>query len=419
MDPVIQIENLSKRYRLGTIGGGTLRDDVSRWLASIRGRPDPTAKVGGKETARDITKREHWALRNVNLAVQKSELLGVIGSNGAGKSTLLKILSRITTPTSGRITIRGRVGSLLEVGTGFHMELTGRENVFLNGAILGMSRAEVSRKFDEIVEFAGMARFIDTPAKRYSSGMAVRLAFAVAAHLDPEILVVDEVLAVGDFEFQQKCIGKMQDAAGDGRTVLFVSHNLSTVSKLCTRCVWLDRGEVRETGQVDRVISAYEEITLSGLNDAGDTPYDLDASIGQVRVDSPGDGRESILPGDPVRIRISGVCRSPLPAVQVGCGLYAEDGRRLSLLESRCANAQFELAPGRFEIQCTISGVPLTEGRYSLNIALMQQHTLLDSRVRAVSFRVQNPESELASAAEFGPLRLHHSWQVLKSGGET
>jgi lipopolysaccharide transport system ATP-binding protein len=223
---VIKVENLSKYYRLGLIGRGTLREDVNRWADKLRGRNQPLAELGGKLTGRE--QGEIWALKDVNFDVKKGEILGIIGRNGAGKSTLLKLLSKITAPTEGVIKIKGRIGSLLEVGTGFHEELTGLENVYLNGAILGMSRDEVSTKLDQIVDFAEMKQFINTPVKRYSSGMRVRLAFSVAAHLEPEILIIDEVLAVGDIEFQNKCIGKMESVASQGRTVLFVSHNMNT-----------------------------------------------------------------------------------------------------------------------------------------------------------------------------------------------
>jgi len=217
-DIVISVENVSKRYRLGLIGGGTLHDDFERWWARVRGKPDPLLKIGQEDYAN--RQGEHiWALRDVSFQVQQGEVVGIIGRNGAGKSTLLKILSRVTAPTSGQVKIKGRVASLLEVGTGFHPELTGRENIYLNGAILGMKRAEIDCKFDEIVAFAEIEKFMDTPVKRYSSGMYVRLAFAVAAHLEPEILLVDEVLAVGDAAFQKKCLGKMGDVAREGRTV--------------------------------------------------------------------------------------------------------------------------------------------------------------------------------------------------------
>ena len=255
-DAVIKVENLSKYYRLGLIGGGTLREDVNRAIAKLRGKPDPLLRVGDVDHG-NRKGGQIWALRDVSFDVNEGEILGVIGGNGAGKSTLLKILSRITAPTDGRVKIRGRVGSLLEVGTGFHPELTGRENIYLNGTILGMNRAEVSLKLEEIVEFAEMQKFIDTPVKRYSSGMTVRLAFAVAAHLEPEILIVDEVLAVGDANFQQKCIGKMQNVASSGRTVLFVSHNLTTISNLCDRALLLSKGEVKFDSDTETAIEHY------------------------------------------------------------------------------------------------------------------------------------------------------------------
>ncbi len=256
-DLAIKIEHVSKEYRLGTIGGGTLRGDLQSWWAKIRGKDDPNillehAQYNGNET--------FLALNDVSFKVKKGEALGIIGHNGAGKSTLLKLLSRVTAPTKGSISFNGRIASMLEVGTGFHPELTGRENVYMNGAILGMTKAEITKKFDEIVDFAEMEKFIDTPVKRYSSGMYVKLAFAVAAHLDSEIMVMDEVLAVGDMKFQQKCLGKMGDAANnDGRTVLYVSHNMNTIRQLCTRCVVFDHGKLIYDGDVDTAIGIYAD----------------------------------------------------------------------------------------------------------------------------------------------------------------
>jgi len=256
-ETAISVENVSKAYRLGQIGGGTLREDVARWWAKLRGKPDPFLKIGEEHHARKIGE-QFWALDNVSFQVKQGEVLGVIGRNGAGKSTLLKILSQVTTPTSGQIKIKGRIASLLEVGTGFHPELTGRENIFLNGAILGMTKAEIRKKLDEIVAFSEIEDFIDTPVKRYSSGMYVRLAFAVAAHLEPEILIVDEVLAVGDAEFQKKCLGKMQSVSrNDGRTVLFVSHQIAAVTRLCERALWLDAGRIKQHGEANSVCSEY------------------------------------------------------------------------------------------------------------------------------------------------------------------
>src|SRR5690606_32106039 len=234
MSTVLKVENLSKQYRLGKVGTGTVSHDLNRWWAKVRGKEDPFLKVGDINDRSTKGESEYvWALRDISFEVEQGQAIGIIGRNGAGKSTLLKLLSRVTKPTTGTIHYKGRIASLLEVGTGFHPEMTGRENIYLNGAILGMTRKEITRKFDEIVDFAGVERYIDTPVKRYSSGMYVRLAFAVAAHLESEILIVDEVLAVGDAEFQKKCLGKMSDVTkGEGRTVLFVSHNMAMVQKL-------------------------------------------------------------------------------------------------------------------------------------------------------------------------------------------
>jgi lipopolysaccharide transport system ATP-binding protein len=254
MTTAISIQNVSKAYRLGVIGHGTLREDLQSWWARVRGKEDPNKIIGSKEAIEGDTL---WALRDVSFDVEQGSVWGIIGANGAGKSTLLKILSRVTAPTSGQIKVRGRVASLLEVGTGFHPELTGRENIFLNGAILGMTKAEVRKKFDEIVAFSEIEKFIDTPVKRYSSGMYVRLAFAVAAHLDPEILVVDEVLAVGDAAFQKKCIGKMGSVAKEGRTVLFVSHNMGAVRNLCQHGIVLRNGRVAYKGAANDAVDFY------------------------------------------------------------------------------------------------------------------------------------------------------------------
>mgnify|MGYP004461650017 FL=1 len=253
-DTVIKIEDLKKKYKLGSIGGGTLSADLQSWWAKKTGKDDPNLKIGEKRDSGT----EFWALNGVNLEVKAGETLGIIGSNGAGKSTLLKILSRVTAPTEGEVKIKGRISSMLEVGTGFHGELTGRENIYLNGAILGMSRSEVDKKMEDIIEFSECRKFIDTPVKRYSSGMYVKLAFSVAAHLDSEILVMDEVLAVGDMKFQEKCLGKMGDVADkEGRTVLYVSHNMNTIQQLCSRCVVLDKGRIIYDGNVEEAIRIY------------------------------------------------------------------------------------------------------------------------------------------------------------------
>lgn len=260
MSTVIEFNDISKLYRLGLVSTRTLSHDLNRWWAtSIMGKEDPYLTIGSVNDRSKAADSEYvWALRNIDFKVEQGDVVGIIGKNGAGKSTLLKILSKITSPTTGTIKAKGRIGSLLEVGTGFHPEMTGRENIYLNGAILGMTKPEIAKKIDEIVDFSGCAMYIDTPVKRYSSGMRVRLGFAVAAHLDPEILVVDEVLAVGDAEFQKKAIGKMQDVSkGEGRTVLFVSHNMTSVKALCKRGVILKDGMLVDDGEIDSIVSHY------------------------------------------------------------------------------------------------------------------------------------------------------------------
>ncbi len=259
MSIVIKVENLSKAYQLGAVGTGTLSRDLERWIAKLRGKEDPFLMIG--ET-NDRTKKGNsnvvWSLKDINFEINQGEAVGIIGGNGAGKSTLLKLLSRVTAPTSGNIKVKGMIASLLEVGTGFHPELSGRENIFLNGAILGMRKKEIASRFDEIVDFAGIERYVDTPVKRYSSGMYVRLAFAVAAHLDPDIMIIDEVLAVGDADFQKKCLGKMNQVSSEqGRTILFVSHNMQAIHNLCKKTIWLDKGTVHAIGTTTDVVNKY------------------------------------------------------------------------------------------------------------------------------------------------------------------
>jgi lipopolysaccharide transport system ATP-binding protein len=259
MSKAVQVSNLSKAYQLGEIGTGTISRDLERLIARVRGKEDPFLKIGEEN---DRASKGHsgvvWSLKDLNFQIEQGDTLGIIGRNGAGKSTLLKILSRVTAPTTGSVKLKGRIASLLEVGTGFHPDLTGRENIYLNGAILGMRKAEIKRKFDEIVDFSGVERYIDTPVKRYSSGMYVRLAFAVAAHLESEIMIVDEVLAVGDAEFQKKCLGKMGDVSkGEGRTVLFVSHNMAAVQKLCNASILLNKGVINSIGRTSDVVTKY------------------------------------------------------------------------------------------------------------------------------------------------------------------
>jgi lipopolysaccharide transport system ATP-binding protein len=256
---IIKVEELGKRYRLGEIGTGTLSHDLNRWWARLRGKDDPFAKIGEANDRTTKGSSEYvWSLKEVSFEVKQGVVLGIIGRNGAGKSTLLKILSKVTAPTTGRVKVKGRIASLLEVGTGFHPELTGRENIFLNGSILGMTKVEIRSRFDEIVDFSGVERYIDTPVKRYSSGMYVRLAFAVAAHLEPDVLIIDEVLAVGDADFQKKCLGKMREVShSQGRTILFVSHNMQAINSLCNEGLWLHQGQVKAIGEAAAIVNNY------------------------------------------------------------------------------------------------------------------------------------------------------------------
>lgn len=286
-DTVIKIDNLSKEYQLGVISHKTLYHEVQSWLSKIMKKEDPNALIVTNNNRKNV-KGDFLALDNISLEVKKGDILGIIGKNGAGKSTLLKILARVTSPSSGEVSIKGRIASLLEVGTGFHPELTGRENVFLNGAILGMTKKEILSKFDEIVDFSGIGEFIDTPVKRYSSGMYVRLAFAVAAHLDPDILIVDEVLAVGDAEFRKKCLGKMSEVSKIGRTILFVSHDMSAISALCTKGILLSQGKIVYEGSVEGLISEYTDhsyaLSSKKVWNENERPGDNVAKLNSVRL---------------------------------------------------------------------------------------------------------------------------------------
>ncbi|MBS1517230.1 MAG: ABC transporter ATP-binding protein [Bacteroidetes bacterium] len=315
MSAVIKVENLSKLYRLGMVGRRTIAEDFNRLIARIRGKENPYLKIGETNQRNSKGNSDYvWALKNIGFEVNEGERLGIIGKNGAGKSTLLKILSRVASPTTGSVKVKGRVASLLEVGTGFHPELTGRDNIFLNGAILGMTQDEIKSKFDSIVDFSGVERYIDTPVKRYSSGMYVRLAFAVAAHLEPEILIVDEVLAVGDAEFQKKCLGKMHDVSEkEGRTVLFVSHNLQAIRNLCQNTVILNNGEIFAAGKTEQALRDYNEL-IRDIKITADTEIGNQINRrgkGRVRftgieiMDEFGNKRFKFEIGEKIRVRIT------------------------------------------------------------------------------------------------------------------
>jgi lipopolysaccharide transport system ATP-binding protein len=413
---VIQVEHLSKEYRLGVINHGTLRRDLQSWWARFRGNPDPNSAIREfQDCAENRTTRgknsdaddggefkpaggRFLALDDVSFEVNEGEIFGVIGPNGAGKSTLLKILCRITAPTTGVARMRGRIASMLEVGTGFHPELSGRENVFLNGAILGMSRAEVRRKFDEIVEFAQLARFIDTPVKRYSSGMYTRLAFSVAAHFDAEVMIIDEVLAVGDFEFQKKCSEKMRDITSRGRTVIFVSHNMGAVQKLCTRAILLLHGRIVETGATHQVVESY----LAGPSKTGAMPIPLaqrgdrigNGAFRFVDVGVEADplaGAQLIRSGVDVSIRIGIGNRQQgaLRNVDVAVGIDNCAGERVAIFTTKAVAGTVEiLPPGRSCVDFKIARLPLVAGRYSVTLFGTVSGEVADWVQSAASFDV-------------------------------
>jgi lipopolysaccharide transport system ATP-binding protein len=410
-DVVIDARGLGKRFRLGLRGYGydTLREGLVQ-----------AVRRGGRRRADDDGPgRELWALRDVSLSVEQGEVVGIIGHNGAGKSTLLKILSRITEPTVGYVDLRGRVGSLLEVGTGFHPELTGRENIFLNGAIIGMRRSEIRRRFDEIVSFAEIERFLDTPVKRYSSGMSVRLAFAVAAHLEPEILVVDEVLAVGDAAFQRKSLGKMGEVASEGRTVIFVSHNLAVIRALCPRAVLLERGRVVADGQVTDVIDRYlrtlersASIDLRQREDRDPRGWQhLNISSVEVR------SADSALPGlvvsgGPMTITV-GVTESR-PGMECRLTIVNGLGEPVTTLNSEdLAPTDVRSPSAGTMIQCEVASVPLVPGRYRLDVLVKAQHQIQDGLEAAAFFDVEPGlvEGRPVSGSDVaGDVVLPHTW---------
>jgi lipopolysaccharide transport system ATP-binding protein len=413
----ILVENLSKKYDLGG-GGGTdglrhvIHDFVTaplRWLkkpgangeTAVNGTHHP--KINGRRRS-----EEFWALNDVSFEIKQGEVVGIIGRNGAGKSTLLKILSRITEQTTGRVEINGRVSSLLEVGTGFHPELSGRENIFLNGAILGMSRQEIRKKFDEIVDFAEVEKFLDTPVKRYSSGMYVRLAFAVAAHLEPEILIVDEVLAVGDAQFQNKCLGKMQEASKGGRTVLFVSHNMEAVMKLCTRGILLAKGSVFAMGDVNKVTSIYLEnqISSAGNVDLRIKPRSLPVLGGvQLVSASPMTAKKlwSYPFGSPLAMQVQVEARHAIDNIELGIGLFTSRGFEVASWTSRCSPSLLSLKAGLNTVLVNYADLKLLAGQYYFGIGIRSERGLEDYVPEAVGFEVVvSDESARAGSNIFG-----------------
>jgi lipopolysaccharide transport system ATP-binding protein len=431
MSVVIQLDRIGKQYRVGQIGGRRLVDDVNHWLAKFRGKEDPLSKVGSLSAAAPLSSSNSstrngcaadsiWALKDISFELKQGEVLGIVGHNGSGKSTALKILSRVTAPTEGEARVKGRIASLLEVGTGFHPELTGRENIYLNGAILGMTQSEIRGKFDEIVAFSGVEQFIDTPVKRYSSGMHVRLAFAVAAHLEPEILIVDEVLAVGDAEFQKKCLGKMKDVAGEGRTILFVSHNMEAVRQLCHRGIWLKNGRLHHDGTAEEIITAY-------FNSIADKPSLASSdqacrfSIKKLVLKSE-DGQETrqIHPGDDLIVEIfyEAQNRVEKPYLTLGVvGIYGACFTANMLLDG----ARPEVLDGAGMISCRFNSVPLLPQSYTVKIGVRAKNgvdTIINYQ-EAASFQVVGDLTEygcrgefLGQTSRFTPVIVPYEWRL-------
>ncbi|MEW6577698.1 MAG: ABC transporter ATP-binding protein [Chloroflexota bacterium] len=419
----IRVEGLGKMYRIGGRQERyrTLRDTLTDAFTAPFRRA--SSLLHGQAYGAANLNETIWALKDVSFEVKHGEVVGIIGRNGAGKSTLLKILSRITEPTEGYADVYGRVGSLLEVGTGFHPELTGRENIYLNGAILGMSRAEIDRKFDEIVAFAEIEKFIDTPVKHYSSGMGLRLGFAVAAHLEPEILVVDEVLAVGDAQFQKKCLGKMSEVAGEGRTVLFVSHNMAAVLNLCDRVAVLDRGNVRYLGEANEGVARYVnnmiaqsdgdvDLRMHSARRKGCTPILQRARL----LGEDGNVRSQFLSGESWRIEMSCFLDAPLQDFQIGIGVDDWFQSRVFSLTTLTAGAKLAPATHTFKVVCVVDDLPLAPGHYTLSLSAGTSHApLLDALDHAVTFYVEASDffgSGKLPSANLGRVLVRSKWSL-------
>lgn len=406
-ETVIKVENISKKYSLGQAIKGDLRSTISSFFSKKK---------------KDRIDNDFWALKNISFEVKKGEVLGIIGGNGAGKSTLLKILSRITVPTTGSVEITGRVASLLEVGTGFHPELTGRENIFLNGSLLGMKKKEIIAKFDEIVDFSGVERFIDTPVKHFSSGMYVRLAFAVAAHLEPEILIVDEVLSVGDVAFRKKCLGKMSEVAQTGRTVVFVSHNLSSITRLCSRGIFLENGVVTFAGDIQKTVETYLQTTL--VDSESDLPL-LDrnnrSGNGLLRftkiklLDGLNNSISSIAAGEPLTVELAYRLNDAILAdLIIRIEFRDANGNYLFVCNSRVGNGLFLHIPTSGIVSCTIPKLPLNVGTYHLDVVGKVNGKEVDILTNVVQLTVEDGfffKTGKLPAAYKGVL-VEHSWSI-------
>jgi lipopolysaccharide transport system ATP-binding protein len=417
MSTVIKVENLSKQYRLGTIGTGTLSHDLNRWWHKVRGKEDPYLKIGhaNDRTQKRGTDDYVWALRDIDFEVKAGEVLGVIGRNGAGKSTLLKILSRTTLPTTGSVKIKGRIASLLEVGTGFHPELTGRENIFLNGAILGMRKAEIRSKFDEIVDFAGVGKYVDTPVKRYSSGMYVRLAFAVAAHLDPEILIVDEVLAVGDAEFQKKCLGKMKDVSvNEGRTVLFVSHNMAAVANLCTKGLVMGNGILVFNGTAEKAVKFYMSQSENNNSLYVNKIFGATDKILEVKLAKEKEVASSFSFDETIPIIIKADHTANILGTYLGVAVLDKWHQKIFTDTIRINEIQANKNQSQFLVQ--IPSRTLLSGNYYIDVALFVPHmNTFDYVSDACSFEVEDLGSEFSiyNGHDIGNVSIQCKWKEI------
>ena len=381
-DVILKVENLSKQYRLGLVGTGTISHDFNRFIARIRGKEDPYLKIGeSNDRSTKGTSEYVWALKDINFEVKRGEILGIIGKNGAGKSTLLKILSKVTGPTTGAIKSKGRIASLLEVGTGFHPEMTGKENIFLNGAILGMTKKEIASKLDEIIEFSGCERYVETPVKRYSSGMKVRLAFAVAAFLEPDILVVDEVLAVGDAEFQKKAIGKMQDISSQGgRTVLFVSHDMAAIQNLCSKVIILNDGRLTFNGATDDGILEYGQSKEKNYTfSRSEQNFDKLKNI-EIRniffSDTNGTPSQMICSGQDILLNIKILCKNKINDAEIGVGFYSKEDNPMFHCSTKVLGKTITLE-GDDLIQLIIPKWPLPSMLLYVNLYVRSKDNLL------------------------------------------
>lgn len=397
-DIILKAESISKQYRLGTVGTGTLSHDLNRWWHTIRGKEDPYLKVGETNDRSSKGSSDYvWALQDINFEVNRGEVLGIIGKNGAGKSTLLKILSKVTAPTTGVIKSRGRIASLLEVGTGFNPELTGRENIYLNGAILGMTKKEITSKLDEIIAFSGCERYIDTPTKRYSSGMTVRLAFAVAAFLEPEILVVDEVLAVGDAEFQKKAIGKMQDISkSEGRTVLFVSHNMAAVKSLCTKGMVMQNGKVCFFGEIDEAIAIYLKNNVFNNNISNYIEFEKvenSIQISKVEIlsqDANGNRLDvsSIIMGDTIIFSIFVNVEKMYSNLKASIVISTISGVIITAIRSHEIVNEVYSSDTDFCFEVEVSDLKLMPGEYLVTVALAENNSTIEIKEECIGFSV-------------------------------